>query len=100
MPLPLCSIDVRMELEQAGGLQLTALFTFVARDMLSNRPHPVAPLVPKTRLVGNGCSAEGRASLSCQRRAKKAGARLALLAPKPRLVGDGCSAEGGGSVSA
>ncbi|PSC69493.1 Acyl-coenzyme A thioesterase mitochondrial [Micractinium conductrix] len=44
------SIDVRMELEQAGGLQLTALFTFVARDMLSNRPHPVAPLVPKTRL--------------------------------------------------
>ncbi|KAL4451607.1 hypothetical protein ABPG75_007269 [Micractinium tetrahymenae] len=40
------SMDVRMELEQGGEPQLTALFTFVARDMLTNRPHPVPPLQP------------------------------------------------------
>ena len=39
---------------QAGQLQLTALFTFVARDMLTNRPHPISPLHPKTRQVGVG----------------------------------------------
>ncbi|EFN56025.1 hypothetical protein CHLNCDRAFT_145453 [Chlorella variabilis] len=43
------SVDIGMELEQAGQLQLTALFTFVARDMLTNRPHPISPLHPKTR---------------------------------------------------
>jgi hypothetical protein len=45
------SVDIRMELEQAGQLQLTALFTFVARDMLTNRPHPISPLTPKSRQV-------------------------------------------------
>jgi acyl-CoA hydrolase len=45
------SVDIRMELEQAGQLQLTALFTFVARDMLTNRPHAISPLTPKSRQV-------------------------------------------------
>ncbi|KAL4856193.1 Zinc finger MYND domain-containing protein 10 [Chlorella vulgaris] len=41
------SVDIRMELEQAGQRQLTALFTFVARDMLSGKPHPISSLAPK-----------------------------------------------------
>ncbi|KAL4433426.1 hypothetical protein ABPG77_010279 [Micractinium sp. CCAP 211/92] len=43
------SMDVRMQLEQDGERQLTALFTFVAREMLTNAPHPVPPLQPRSK---------------------------------------------------
>lgn len=43
------SMDIQIDLEQAGERQLTALFTFVARDVLSNKAHPITPLAPRTK---------------------------------------------------
>lgn len=42
------SIDVSMEMKQGGRKQLVALFTFVARDALTNAPQLVSPVVPQT----------------------------------------------------
>ena len=42
-------MDIQIELEQAGQRQLTALFTFVARDVLTNKAHPITPLAPRTK---------------------------------------------------
>ncbi|KAI7836532.1 hypothetical protein COHA_009597 [Chlorella ohadii] len=43
------SMDIQIDLEQAGQRQLTALFTFVARDVLTNKSHPITPLAPRTK---------------------------------------------------
>lgn len=45
------SMDVRVELEQGGQQQLSALFTFVARDVMTNRAHPITPVLPKSKQV-------------------------------------------------
>lgn len=45
------SLDIRMELEQAGQLQLSALFTFVARDALSGKPVRINSLQPQEQQV-------------------------------------------------
>ena len=42
-------MDIQIDLEQAGQRQLTALFTFVARDVLTNQAHLVTPLAPRTK---------------------------------------------------
>lgn len=46
------SMDIAMELEQAGQQQLTALFTFVARDPVTGKPAAVPALQPQTAEVG------------------------------------------------
>ncbi|EFN56026.1 hypothetical protein CHLNCDRAFT_145454 [Chlorella variabilis] len=43
------SMDIRMELEQGGKQQLTALFTFVARDALSGKPFAINSLEPQSQ---------------------------------------------------
>ena len=45
------SVDLRMELQQAGQLQLTALFTFVARDALTGKPFAINSLQPQSAEV-------------------------------------------------
>lgn len=42
------SMDLAMELEQAGERQLTALFTFVARDPLTGAPCRIPSVLPQT----------------------------------------------------
>ncbi|KAL6772161.1 CGLD2 [Auxenochlorella protothecoides x Auxenochlorella symbiontica] len=42
------SMDVCMELLQSGTKQLVALFTFVARDALTNAAQRISPVVPET----------------------------------------------------
>ncbi len=57
-PLPVCAAKQPTPLlsAQDGERQLTALFTFVAREMLTNAPHPVPPLQPRSKQVcGTGC---------------------------------------------
>ena len=61
------SLDIRIELEQGGQQQLTALFTFVARDALTGRPYRINSVQPQTAEVGEGWEWEagGVAALSC-----------------------------------
>ena len=50
------SVDLRMELQQAGQLQLSALFTFVARDALSGKPFAINSLQPQSAEVLRVCA--------------------------------------------
>lgn len=48
-------MDIRMELEQAGQQQLTALFTFVARDPLTGAPCRIPTVQPQSAEVRDRC---------------------------------------------
>ena len=57
------SMDIVIELEQAGQQQLSALFTFVAREPLTGAPcriPSVLPQTPQVRLGGSHCGVCGR----------------------------------------
>ena len=53
------SLDIRMELVQAGQLQLSALFTFVARDPLSGKACRINPVQPQTQQARGGWGGGG-----------------------------------------
>ncbi len=46
------SMDLAIELEQAGQQQLSALFTFVAREPLTGAPCRIPSVLPQTPEVG------------------------------------------------
>lgn len=65
------SMDVSMELQQGGRTQLVALFTFVARDALTNAPQLVSPLAltsARDREVFDLRQARAEASRAARRR--------------------------------
>ncbi|GAB4823181.1 hypothetical protein N2152v2_010227, partial [Parachlorella kessleri] len=67
------SLDVCMELQQAGRRELIALFTFAARDGLSLKAHPINQLQPQNPEDRRWC--EERQRVAEERKAARAAAQ-------------------------
>ncbi|PRW20940.1 Acyl-coenzyme A thioesterase mitochondrial [Chlorella sorokiniana] len=76
------SMDIVIELEQAGQQQLTSLFTFVAREPLTGAPCRIPSVLPQTP-EDQALFAERQAVNAARKAARKAGAgKLHQVSPE------------------